>query len=112
MKSGLLDMQRLATLEVALNVLTADYAAWIAEQRERVGADVVGYDTQYLNSIGLNVGGLLPQSAALLRSHADAPLQVVVDLGAQALLPGHAGRFSIAAHDWDEPFIGIAAASR
>lgn len=48
--SGLLDMQRLATLGVdelvaALNVLTKDYAAWIAEQRVRIGKDVVGYDT-------------------------------------------------------------------
>ena len=48
--SGLLDMQRLATLEVtelvdALNVLTKDYAAWIAEQRARIGEDVIGYDT-------------------------------------------------------------------
>lgn len=49
-ESGLLDMQRLATLGVdelvaALNVLTKDYAAWIAEQRVRIGKDVVGYDT-------------------------------------------------------------------
>lgn len=48
--SGLLDMQRLATLGVdeliaALNVLTKDYAAWIAEQRGRIGKDVIGYDT-------------------------------------------------------------------
>jgi hypothetical protein len=50
-KSGLLDMQRLATLEVtelvnALNVLTKDYAAWITEQRGRIGTDVVGYQAQ------------------------------------------------------------------
>lgn len=50
-ESGLLDMQRLATLEVtalveALNVLTKDYAAWIAEQYTRIGKDVTGYDTQ------------------------------------------------------------------
>ncbi len=50
-KSGLLDMQRLATLEVdelvaALCVLTKDYAAWIKEQRERIGEDVVGHDAQ------------------------------------------------------------------
>lgn len=50
-KSGLLDMQRLATLDVAelvdaLNLLTTDYAAWIEEQRERIGEDVVDYDTQ------------------------------------------------------------------
>jgi hypothetical protein len=40
--SGLLDMQRLATLEIdplvdALNLLTKDYAAWIDEQRARIG---------------------------------------------------------------------------
>ncbi|HYD94747.1 MAG TPA: DISARM system helicase DrmA [Noviherbaspirillum sp.] len=50
-ESGLLDMQRLATLDVAqlfdaLNMLTKDYAAWIDEQRARIGKDVIGYDTQ------------------------------------------------------------------
>lgn len=55
-ESGLLDMQRLATLEVtelvdALSVLTKDYAAWIAEQRARIGADVVGYDTQAAHAL-------------------------------------------------------------
>ncbi|MDO5103955.1 MAG: DISARM system helicase DrmA, partial [Lautropia sp.] len=49
--SGLLDMQRLSTLDIdplvdALNVLTKDYAAWIDEQRARVGVDVLGYDLQ------------------------------------------------------------------
>lgn len=49
--SGLLDMQRLATLEInplvdALSMLTKDYAVWIDEQRARVGTDVTGYDTQ------------------------------------------------------------------
>lgn len=49
--SGLLDMQRLAQLPVAelveaLNTLTRDYGAWIAEQRSRIGLDVVGYDMQ------------------------------------------------------------------
>lgn len=49
--SGLLDMQRLATLEidplvVALSMLTKDYAAWIDEQRSRVGVEVTGYDAQ------------------------------------------------------------------
>jgi len=49
--SGLLDMQRLAELPVAdlveaLNTLTRDYGAWIAEQRSRIGRDVVGYDMQ------------------------------------------------------------------
>lgn len=49
--SGLLDMQRLATLDIiplvdALNLLTKDYDAWIGEQRDRVGVDVLGYDAQ------------------------------------------------------------------
>jgi ribosomal protein L24E len=49
--SGLLDMQRLATLDVnalvdALSLLTIDYAAWIDEQRARIGVDVSGYDVQ------------------------------------------------------------------
>lgn len=50
-KSGLLDMQRLAEIDkaelvAALNTLTTDYAAWIAEQRTRIGSEVVGYDAQ------------------------------------------------------------------
>lgn len=49
--SGLLDMQRLATLELeplvdALSMLTTDYSAWIGEQRDRVGSEVTGYDDQ------------------------------------------------------------------
>ncbi|MEF8709532.1 MAG: DISARM system helicase DrmA [Candidatus Accumulibacter propinquus] len=49
--SGLLDMQRLANLDInplvdALNLLTKDYAKWIDEQHARVGVDVLGYDTQ------------------------------------------------------------------
>ncbi|MEL6092787.1 DISARM system helicase DrmA [Plesiomonas shigelloides] len=49
--SGLLDMQRLATLEIdplvdALNMLTKDYAAWIGEQRASVGTQVKGFDAQ------------------------------------------------------------------
>jgi len=54
--SGLLDMQRLATLGAtelvdALNVLTKDYAAWIAEQHARIGEDVVGFDAQAVQGL-------------------------------------------------------------
>jgi hypothetical protein len=46
---GLLDMQRLAEMEVeelaqTLSVLTDDYAVWIEEQRNRIGSDVKGFD--------------------------------------------------------------------
>ncbi|SMF06486.1 Helicase conserved C-terminal domain-containing protein [Alteromonadaceae bacterium Bs31] len=48
---GFLDMEMLATMEraelvEALYVLTNDYRAWINEQRERIGADVTGYDDE------------------------------------------------------------------
>lgn len=54
--SGLLDMQRLATLDVgslvdALSVLTNDYAEWIEEQRSRIRKDVTGYDDQALQAL-------------------------------------------------------------
>jgi len=38
--------------------------------------------------------------------------QAAEDLRAKALLPAHVGRFAIAAHDWDEPFRRLVAASR
>ena len=34
------------------------------------------------------------------------------ELNAKALLPGHSGKFSIANHAWDDPFIRITAASQ
>lgn len=51
LSSGLLDMEKLASLEVdelvdALNLLTRDYADWIGEQRGRIGIDVQGHDSQ------------------------------------------------------------------
>ena len=46
---GFLDMGVLAELDrpaliEALTILTTDYEAWISEQRERIGDEVVGYD--------------------------------------------------------------------
>lgn len=38
--------------------------------------------------------------------------QAADDLRAKAVLPAHIGRFSIAAHDWDEPFKQLEKASR
>jgi hypothetical protein len=48
-EEGLLDMQELARMDRddlvrALSILTDDYDTWIAEQRARIGKDVVGYD--------------------------------------------------------------------
>ena len=38
--------------------------------------------------------------------------QAAVDLGAKAVLPAHSGKFAIANHAWDEPFVRLAEASR
>ena len=73
--SGLLDMQRLATLECnelveALSVLTKDYAAWIDEQRARVGNDVIGYDAQSQQAMDRcqDIHGRLQQGIDTLKS--------------------------------------------
>lgn len=39
-------------------------------------------------------------------------LRVAEDLQTKALLAAHVGRFTIARHPWDEPFIRIVEASR
>lgn len=54
---GFLDMQVLAELEQselvrALSILTDDYESWIAVQRSRVGADVIGYDDAAAKAMG------------------------------------------------------------
>ena len=38
-------------------------------------------------------------------------VQATLDLGAGALLPAHAGKFSLAYHSWDDPFRRVTAAS-
>jgi hypothetical protein len=48
---GWLDMQRLAEMDEgelreALGTLTDDYAAWIEEQRGRIGTEIMGYDNE------------------------------------------------------------------
>src|SRR5690606_35823849 len=73
--SGLLDMQRLATLDIgplvdALNLLTKDYAAWIDEQRARVGVEVFGYDAQARQAMDRcqEIHTRLQQGSATLKS--------------------------------------------
>ena len=48
-QKGFLDMEELAAMDrsrlvAVLSILTKDYEAWIDEQRERVGSDIVGFD--------------------------------------------------------------------
>ncbi|WP_345894819.1 DISARM system helicase DrmA [Desulfuromonas thiophila] len=59
-EDGLLDMERLAELATpekrdelvaGLKVLTDDYAEWIAENRNAIGSEVVGYDIPALDAM-------------------------------------------------------------
>ncbi len=57
LERGWLDMLSIADLErgeleEALRTLVDDYAAWIAEQRARVGTSVLGYDTPANDALG------------------------------------------------------------
>ena len=65
------------------------------------GFDLVALDMGQYDRRWANIH-MLPEQAA----------QAAEDLRATALLPAHVGRFTIAAHDWDEPFKRIAQASR
>tara|TARA_R110001583_G_scaffold149227_1_gene301143 strand:+ start:8389 stop:12432 length:4044 start_codon:yes stop_codon:yes gene_type:complete len=56
MTDGYLDMMKLATmtkeeLVIALTQMTTDYTAWIEEQKQRVGDDVINHDDAALRAI-------------------------------------------------------------
>ncbi|WP_249977370.1 MBL fold metallo-hydrolase [Vreelandella olivaria] len=77
------------------------YGPHFREIGERLGGfDLVALDMGQYDSRWANVH-MTPEQAA----------QAALDLGTQILLPGHSGRFSLAAHDWDEPFERIVKAS-
>ena len=78
-EEGYLDMERLAELErgelvEVLSILTDDYAAWITEQRDRIGADVVGHDDQAELAIGRceKILARLREGLSVLESNDDA----------------------------------------
>lgn len=78
------------------------YGPHFREIGERFGGfDLVALDTGQYDKRWPYIH-MFPEQAA----------QAAEDLRAEALLPGHIGRFSIAAHDWDEPFEQMAKASR
>ena len=78
------------------------YAPHFAEVGRRLGPfdwvtlDMGQYDPRWAN-VHMN-----PEQAA----------QAAEDLKAEALTPGHAGRFSLSPHDWDDPFKRITTASK
>src|SRR3546814_367493 len=73
-----------------------------SEFGERFGGfDLVALDMGQYDKRWTNIH-MFPEQAA----------QAAEDLQAKALLPAHVGRFSIAAHDWDEPLNQIDQASQ
>lgn len=48
---------------------------------------------------------------ALIHMMPEETAQAAVDLGTKTLLPAHSGKFAIANHPWNEPFIRLAKAS-
>lgn len=78
------------------------YGPHFAELGKRFGAfDLVMLDCGQYNE-RWSLIHMMPEEAA----------QAAEDLRAKALLPAHAGKFSIAYHSWDEPYRRIASASR
>jgi len=77
------------------------YGPHFREIGERFGGfDLVALDT-----------GQYDRRWAHIHMFPDEAAQAATDLRARALLPAHVGRFTIAAHDWDEPFDAITRAS-
>lgn len=70
------------------------YGPHFREIGERFGSfDLVALDMGQYDKRWANIH-MFPEQAA----------QAAADLRTKAFLPAHVGRFSIAAHDWDEPF--------
>lgn len=70
-----------------------------------IGEKFGGFDLVALD------GGQYDRRWANIHMFPEEAAQAAEDLRTKALLPAHVGRFTIAAHDWDEPFVRIAAAS-
>ncbi|MCX8004004.1 MAG: MBL fold metallo-hydrolase [Burkholderiaceae bacterium] len=72
---------------------------------EEIGRRFGGFDL-----VALDMGQYDPRWP-LIHMTPEEAAQAAVDLNAQALLPAHVGRFSIARHPWNEPFERISRAS-
>ncbi|PIO99447.1 MBL fold metallo-hydrolase [Pleomorphomonas carboxyditropha] len=98
--------------------LWAGFALTTAERRIFISGDS-GYGEHFaeigrrygpFDWVTLDAGQYDPRWANVHMTPEEAA-QAAEDLRASALTPGHAGRFSIAPHDWNDPFLRIVAAS-
>lgn len=72
----------------------------------KIGKTFQGFDLVLLDA------GQYDSRWALIHMTPAEASQAAEDLGAKALIPAHAGRFAIANHAWDEPFIQLANISK
>jgi len=98
--------------------LWAGYAITTARRRIFVSGDS-GYGPHFAD-IGLRFGGFdlvvldtgqFDEQWPYIHMTPEQATRAAHDLRANALLPGHVGKFSLAKHSWDAPFRRIAAAS-
>ena len=96
----------------------ASFALITPTQKIYIGGDS-GYDSHF-KKIGKKFGsfdlviletGQYNQDWKYIHMMPDETAQAADDLRARAVLPGHAGRFVLAKHSWDEPYQRLAAAS-
>jgi len=73
---------------------------------EAIGRQFSGFDFAALDC------GQYDDRWANIHMNPEEAVAAAKDLSAATLLPSHVGRFTIARHAWDEPFIRIASASR
>jgi len=104
--------------------LTRDKTLWagfalISPQRRLFFSGDSGYSPHFADIggrygpfdwVALDSGQYDPRWA-LVHMNPEQAAQAAEDLRANAFTPGHVGRFSISAHDWDDPFKRITAAS-
>ena len=98
--------------------LWAGYAITTAKRRIFVSGDT-GYGPHFAD-IGLRFGGFdlavldtgqYDERWPYIHMTPEEAARAAQDLRANALLPGHVGKFSLARHSWDDPFRRITAAS-
>jgi L-ascorbate metabolism protein UlaG (beta-lactamase superfamily) len=71
-----------------------------------IGRKFSGFDLAFLDC------GQYDKRWPKIHMNPEEAVMAAEDLQAKALLPAHVGKFTIARHPWDEPFIRIAEASR
>lgn len=69
---------------------------------------------QQFGSVDLAIleNGQYDQDWRYIHMHPQETAQAAVDLNAQAVLPGHSGRFVLAKHTWDDPYKRLQEASK